>query len=104
MSTETNVWNGGFLELALVYKNQFFKCDTEEFMLSIGRAKSICSCFNVIYGILLQQGRLQPIEQLSEKEKLELFEEAKRISDNKDKTHIVQVCRALHTLGTLIQE
>jgi hypothetical protein len=100
-----NIWDKTFLELGQTYRHQFLNSeDTEGFLKLLGRGFIITGCFNIIYGILLKQGDITAIEELEIKEKEALFEEAKRISDNKSKEHIVKVCKAIHTLGTLLQQ
>jgi hypothetical protein len=100
-----NIWRNGFMGLAEVYKKQFFATDTEEYFKWVANNQAMLSCMGEMYGIMVSENRIVKIEDLSADEKGLLWEEVKRIAGGEcSKEHALRICKALHFLGTLIQE
>jgi hypothetical protein len=55
------------------------------------------------YHQLVSEGRCVNIEQLDQPEKLELWNEAKRVSAVQEQNYVIEVCKAIHGFGTWIQ-
>ncbi len=100
---EHSEWDAGFLRLADEYKKGFYDSDTEVFLKQLANANIILGCWLVIYGILVKRKRIEPIENIPENEKKELWGEARRLSKDKSKERLIKVSKAVHCLGQYIQ-
>lgn len=100
---ECSSWDTSFLKLAEDYKKSFFNSETEVFLKQLANANIILGCWLVIYGVLVKQKRIEPIENISDKEKKELWGEARRLSDDQTKERLIKVAKAIHCLGQYIQ-
>ena len=99
------ILRNGFMTLAQEYKKIFFEQETDAYFKMVSDCEAILGCFVEMYGIMVKENRITPIERLSADEKLQLREEAKRISgESSSKEHCIRLSKALHFLGTLIQE
>ena len=99
------ILRNGFMALAEEYKKAFFNTDTDEYFKMVSDYPSLLECFVQMYGIMVKENRITPIERLSADEKLQLWNEAKRIAgETSTKEHCIRLSKALHFLGTLIQE
>lgn len=99
------IWRNGFMELAELYKKSFFSIDTDDYFKMVSDFPSLLECFVQMYGIMVKEKRLTRVEDLEDGFKLELWNEAKRIAgEGCSKEHAIKLSKALHFLGTLIQE
>lgn len=98
----TDPYREGFMKLAGAYAEKLNE-QGEAFFFQIGEFESLRMCLVVVYSILVSDGKCIPIEQLSEEQKTSLWEEAKRVSKSKKQALLIDVCKALHGLGTYIE-
>lgn len=100
-----NILHTGFMNLAQEYKRLFYESDTDAYFKMVSDNQAILGCFIEMYGVMVKQKRIVRIEDLSSNEKSSLWGEAKRIAgDQCSKEHAIRLSKALHFLGTLIQE
>lgn len=95
-------FESGMIKLAREYQAEFFK-DRDFFLSQVGKFQSIRSVLIQVYTLLVKHGKCDPIEKLSETDKWELWNEAKRISEVQEVNYLKDVCKALHGLGQFIQ-
>ena len=99
------ILRNSFMTLAQEYKRLFYEQETDSYFKMVSDCESILGCFVEMYGIMVKEKRITPIENLSADEKNQLWMEAKRIAgDGCSKEHAIRLSKALHFLGTLIQE
>jgi hypothetical protein len=91
-----------FTNLGTEYKRIFQK-DQEEFLKQIGKFASIRGSLVQLYYQLLKVGKCTRIDDLPEAEKVELWTEARRISEVQEKNYLIEVCKALQGFGAFIQ-
>lgn len=93
------------MTLAQQYKKIFYGSDTDAYFKMVSDCEAILGCFVEMYGIMVKENRITPIEKLTADEKMQLWKEAKRIAgDGCSEKHAIRLSKALHFLGTLIQE
>lgn len=56
-----------------------------------------------IHDLMVKEGKLEPIYSLSEEKKQEIFDEAKVLTEIRDRQFIIKLCKAIYTLGQIIQ-
>jgi hypothetical protein len=91
-----------FLAIAEDYR-KILSEQGEAFMDRIANRKSVRDILLTVYSILREAGRLVPIEELCAEEKQELWGEAVKRCEATDKETRIQVCKALHAMGTWCQ-
>jgi hypothetical protein len=89
----------GLISMVEGYGN-YFSQHSEAFLLQIGKFQSIRNTLTAIYGLMVARKLCDPIESVSDKEKRELWAEAKRISSNQERTFLIEVVKAIHALGS----
>lgn len=99
----TSEWDLAFLRVADSYKDRVMK-DGMDWFSDLPDMPIVLECLNQAYLALIKKDEICPIEKLESKEKMDLWEEAKRLSPNKDKETVIKVCKAIHTIGTLTQK
>ena len=93
------------MTLAQEYKRLFFEQETDAYFKMVSDCAAVLGCFLVMYGIMVKEKRITRIEDLTDDEKSQLWNESKRIAgDGCSKEHAIKLSKALHFLGTLIQE
>jgi hypothetical protein len=60
--------------------------------------------FLSLYDLMIVDSNVPPIEALPAEKKWHLYEEAKRVSQNQDKAHIVKVTKAIYALGLVNEQ
>jgi hypothetical protein len=77
--------------------------DAEAFLFQVGKFASMRGILVDTYHQLVSEGRCVNIEGLEADEKLELWNEAKRVSAVQERNYVIEVCKALHGFGTWMQ-
>lgn len=98
-----NIWDTKFLELADLYKTQFLRSDTEEFLKWMANTPIIVGVLCQSYGVMVKLEMIPRIETISSDEKWELFNEAKRLSESQEKEYLVSLSKSIYALGQYIQ-
>lgn len=75
-----NIWRTGFMTLAEEYKKLFFDTETDAYFKMVSDCGAILGCFVEMYGIMVKEKRITKIEDLTDEEKLQLWNESKRIA------------------------
>ena len=81
----------------------FLKDKGEGWLFQLANTPSLLSTMCLVYSFLVPSKKVTAIELIEVDEKMELFNEAKRLSKDHSKKHIIKVCKALYTMGSLIQ-
>ena len=98
-----NAFNTSIINLCRTYVNDLQR-EGEVFLFRVSRYKSLSQVLEILYFILVKTKQCDRLEDLSEKEKADLWQEAKRLSVSEDKQDCIRMARALHGLGMLSQE
>lgn len=91
-------WKDGFMAYALDIAKQYQQ-DADRVLKSL-EYDSITSCLCVAYSMLVKEGDIKPIEVLGLAEKRRLWEQAKTVSDDIEKSK--KICKCLHLLNCIV--
>jgi hypothetical protein len=103
MTGVSNIWNDTFLRLADLYKEEFMQSETEFYLKLLANSEIRIGVLCESYGVAVKLGYMSPIESITADEKWELYNEAKRLSENQDKDYLRSVCKVIYFLGQYIQ-
>lgn len=73
--------------------------NTEAYLKLLANSPIRVSVICVSYGVMVKLKMINPIDTLNESEKRDIWEEAKRLCANNNKEYIIQVSKALYTMG-----
>lgn len=98
-----DIWNDKFIELADLYKREFEKADTEEYLKLLCNSPIRVQVLCESYAVLVKTKKIPPIESISREEKLEIWNEVKRLSENQDADWMKMCSKVVFCLGQYVQ-
>lgn len=97
------IWDDTFINLIELYKKEFYAADTETYLKLLANSTIRVHVLCESYAVLVKTKRIPPIESIAQEEKLEIWNEAKRLSDNQDKDWLRMVSKVLYGMGQYVQ-
>lgn len=99
------MYREGLYNIGRLYANQYSGSEKgREVMKSV-----VVNCYSIrlvlieIYKIMVKRGECEDITKLSIEEKRELYNEAKEWSKSEDRDILVEVCKSIIVIGSLIK-
>jgi hypothetical protein len=80
----SSVWDTTFLNIANVYRDEWYKLDYEPFIVSLAELSIKTACLVQLYGVLTRQKKIPTIKEMDQQDKEELKKEVLRIAIKRD--------------------
>jgi hypothetical protein len=107
-----DIWNDTFLNLAGIYSREFYAADTEEYLSLLANSPIRVAILCEAYGVMVKKGMIEKIETITREEKLEIYNEAKRLwvwegeiepTEEYRKKVLTMISKAIYSLAQYIQ-